>query len=1201
MADVAAKERKILVAVDESEESTYALSWCIENIITGNSNDVLILLYSIPPRAVYSSLDGTGYLFSSDILATMEKYSNEVAQCVMEKAKRACKDLNGVKVETIVEHGDARDVICQATEKLHVDMLVMGSHGYGVFKRQRKYTMQRMKLCSFNILRHVFFLILLGLAIYIFMKLSVMRNHSEHHVSLLSELLRLKTFAQIEHTANMFLPLNYSASSLARGLSSSLNGTQLPFTTIQTKVAPHLFLALSTIPFVSQISYVGQDRLMYSFYTEEGHNEEQTFAVFTNSSSAMCYSQPVNRDTGMLYGQPVVLDAKTVGLETLGWSKEISNGTMGYASQSSIGIGLNKAKRELFFNTATMDGRAKISMGFPVQYVDDRFSALNFYGADFYLASNNGQVIVDTRIPNTSINVYNGTVSVQFKNLNGTRQDLSGNQSCNLRNGERGKFEVKINEKTHMFYCSVIEIAGLESVYTVAFNAQGMGSDVHKHNKQAYLLSVFMFVIVIVSLCAFIIIVFKAARREMFLCAALIKQVELTNQAEKKSITKSLAFAAASHDIRNGFGNITCKIDNCLDDASPELAQNLKLINDETMGLLGILNSVLDASKIEAGKMPLKMEEFDLAELVENLIDLHYHRAIEKGVDLILDPGDDSLAKFHLVKGDKVKIMQILSNLVMNAIKFTSEGHICVKASVSKPSKDNALVVCNQHILLKCWTRLFTKQKGCCDTSNEFPAIQQNPNCMEFTFEVDDTGVGIPKDKQKYVFENFVQVKDESTCGEEGYGLGLGIVQSMVHLMGGEIKIVDKDDGERGTRFQFNIFLTTCDSVSVEAEEQENNAQNHGLIRSYLSHHLGMQFRLSPPRSEGCHVVLFLTGEKRRKVLSRVIGNMNIKVSEVRKINELARLLDRIKRNLDLSSSSLEKYALNLNLTTDETNELASDTKNTHDHVTPHCKRSNSNGSSNVILIIIDSQAGPLSDLSLSVVNFKKDLQNITCKVVLLQDHVRPQENRQPLLAPFDDVFPKPLHGKRLHEVLRLLSENRNSPIQHDSQEIECQELDSHAFPKCQLKEIVITDGNKKSSSKDLKGKKVLVVDDQRIQRMYATKLLQKEGADVDVCADGKKAFDKVFKSLNDVKEDEVDKIYDFIVMDCQMPIMDGYQATRLIREEEKKHGIHIPIIALTGDDISFHVKDAGMDFHLTKPLKIVDLYALSLTSPNFE
>ncbi|XP_059313286.1 histidine kinase CKI1-like [Lycium ferocissimum] len=703
-----------------------------------------------------------------------------------------------------------------------------------------------------------------------------------------------------------------------------------------------------------------------------------------------------------------------------------------------------------------------------------------------------------------------------------------------------------------------------------------MGSNVHKHNKQAYFWLVLLFVILVVSLCAFIIIVFKDARRKMFLCAALIKQMELTNQAEKKSITKSLAFAAASHDIRNGFGNITCRIDNCLEDASPELAKNLKLINEEINGLSDILHSVLDASKIEAGKMPLKVEEFDLAELVENTIDLHYHRAIEKGVDLILDPGDDSLAKFRLVKGDKVKIMQILNNLITNAIKFTPEGHISVKASVSKPSKDNALIGCNRHSPFNCWTWLCTKQNCCCNTSNEFPAIQQNPNCMQFTFEVDDTGVGIPKDKQKYVFENFVQVKEETTSGVEGYGLGLGIVQSMVHLMGGEIKIVDKDDGERGTRFQFNIFLTTC----VEAEEQENSAQNHGL-RNYLSHHLGMQFRSSPPRSEGYHVVLFLTGEKRRKVLSRVIGNMNIKVSEVRRINELARLLDRIKRNLDLSSCSLEKYALNLNLTTDDTNAVASDTKDTHDHVIPHLKRSISYGSSNVILIIIDSQAGHLLELSSTVVNFKKDLQNVTCKVVLLQDHVRPQENRHP---PFDYAFPKPLHGKRLHEVLRLLSENPNSPIQHDrnktSQEIECQEL----------KEIVIPDGNKNNTSKDLKGKKVLVVDDQPILRRYASRVLQKEGADVDVCENGQEAFYKVCRSLNDTLEGEVDKSYDFIMMDCEMPVMNGYEATRLIRmEEEKRHGIPIPIIALTAhtldDEMSLHIKEAGMDFHLTKPL----------------
>ncbi|KAJ6757046.1 ADENINE NUCLEOTIDE ALPHA HYDROLASES-LIKE SUPERFAMILY PROTEIN [Salix koriyanagi] len=134
----AAKERRILVAVDESEESMNALSWCLKNVLvsTSSSKDTLILLYVKPPRVVYSALDGTGYLFSSDIMETMQKYSNDIADCVIEKAKRMCREqFQDVKVETMIEHGDPRDLICQIAEKLNVDMLVMGSHGYGVIKR----------------------------------------------------------------------------------------------------------------------------------------------------------------------------------------------------------------------------------------------------------------------------------------------------------------------------------------------------------------------------------------------------------------------------------------------------------------------------------------------------------------------------------------------------------------------------------------------------------------------------------------------------------------------------------------------------------------------------------------------------------------------------------------------------------------------------------------------------------------------------------------------------------------------------------------------------------------------------------------------------------------------------------------------------------------------------------------------------------
>ncbi|KAL4636806.1 hypothetical protein ACB092_03G035000 [Castanea dentata] len=136
MANVAAKERKILVAVDEGEESMHALSWCLKNVISQNYKDTLVLLYVKPPRAVYTAIDGTGgYLFSSDILAAMDKYSNDVAECVVDKATKMCKDIHDVKVETRIDHGDPRDVICEMTQNMGADVLVMGSHGYGLIKR----------------------------------------------------------------------------------------------------------------------------------------------------------------------------------------------------------------------------------------------------------------------------------------------------------------------------------------------------------------------------------------------------------------------------------------------------------------------------------------------------------------------------------------------------------------------------------------------------------------------------------------------------------------------------------------------------------------------------------------------------------------------------------------------------------------------------------------------------------------------------------------------------------------------------------------------------------------------------------------------------------------------------------------------------------------------------------------------------------
>ncbi|CAI0463785.1 unnamed protein product [Linum tenue] len=135
-----------LAAVDESEESIHALSWFVNKILPASSSghhhrSTLVLVYVKPPPPLYFSPDG--HVFSADVMAAMDKYRNDVAECVMVKAKRVCKQAAGdndngdyqVKVETMIENGDARDVICQVAEKLGVDVLVMGSHGYGPIKR----------------------------------------------------------------------------------------------------------------------------------------------------------------------------------------------------------------------------------------------------------------------------------------------------------------------------------------------------------------------------------------------------------------------------------------------------------------------------------------------------------------------------------------------------------------------------------------------------------------------------------------------------------------------------------------------------------------------------------------------------------------------------------------------------------------------------------------------------------------------------------------------------------------------------------------------------------------------------------------------------------------------------------------------------------------------------------------------------------
>ncbi|KAI8555580.1 hypothetical protein RHMOL_Rhmol05G0183500 [Rhododendron molle] len=930
-----------------------------------------------------------------------------------------------------------------------------------------------------------------------------------------------------------------------------------------------MFLALSTIPNLSQVSYIGLDGLMFSFYNDE----DQTLAVFSNNSfSSTYYTQPVNRDTGKLYG--AAISSKFMSKFNTSWYQNFSNLRTGH---TSFGIGWNKAQDLLFSCTAAMDGRGVISIGVPVNALTDFFTGIDFLGGDFHLAANDGHILVETKLPDTKIFVQNGTVSLYGKNMEGVITNR--NKSCKLFEGEGCHFNAKIRGIKHVFYCSPVEIAGVPSVYVLSFPTKGLESLVHEKSILALTLLVLMFVVVLISLCIFMTLIIRAARREMFLCAALIKQMEATQQAERKSMNKSRAFATASHDIRSCLAGITGWIDPCLEQATPHsnLVNNLILMKTCAADLHGILNSVLDISKIEAGKMQLEEEEFDLIKLLEDVVDMYYPDGMNKGVDVVLDPCDGSIFKFCLVKGDRGKLKQILCNLIHNAIKFTSEGHVSVRAIVKKPSKEDAIIASNRNGILKCFSRLCDRNNGSFNGLEEIQTIRQNPNCMEFVFEVDDTGRGVPKENQKSVFENFVQVK-ESPHRREGCGLGLGIVQSLVRLMGGEIKIMDKEHGERGTCFRFNIFL----AVNLQDSEDCNTS---GRISIDFHHKLGLH-RWSPtPKSEGSHVVLLITGEERRKISKKFIENLGIKVSIAKQEREICQLLQRLKHKLDCSRfNSLEKNELCM---LDYLSKSASSNSNSagidgfsgiHD---PSSRKSNSKHLPTFILIVVDACAGPFSKLNSMVANLKKETQNIQCKVVWLDNpFIRaksPEKNRPSL--PCDHTLSKPFHGSSIRRVLGLLPEyggiyQCNSPISTEA----TQEMQRSVHSSTM-------------SESTLSGKRVLVVEDVEILCKLATTSLRKLGAIVDVCVNGKEAFDRVCKVLGDQwREGQSQALpYDYIFMDCEMPIMNGYEATKLIRMEEQHYDIHIPIIALTAhamaEDASKTMR-AGMDFHLTKPLR---------------
>jgi len=259
---------------------------------------------------------------------------------------------------------------------------------------------------------------------------------------------------------------------------------------------------------------------------------------------------------------------------------------------------------------------------------------------------------------------------------------------------------------------------------------------------------------------------------------AFLESMRIKDKSEKSEKLKSLFLSNISHELRtplnaiNGFSNLLIKSNKSKDDKK----QYINIIKKNSDQLIKLIDDIIDISKIESNEIEIRNERCSLIEIIENVYDSNKIKINEKKIKFEIDKKTNII-----LYSDKYRIMQILNNLISNAIKFTESGYIKIGYYLEK------------HNII---------------------------------FHVKDTGIGISKSDQEYIFESFKQVNEEHSKKYSGTGLGLSITEKLVKILGGEIwleSVINK-----GTEFYF-----TLPSDYVQKYMNEYNIMNKYGKRMY--------------------------------------------------------------------------------------------------------------------------------------------------------------------------------------------------------------------------------------------------------------------------------------------------------------------------------------------------------------------------------